>query len=155
MRKQTRVFSVLADCLVVVCAVPRAGGASSTKQPCRHCGLRNNKGQVFCALFTSAEGFPKDSQKAIRRETSPVSEKKASCEFLGIEPGTYGVSVFHDENSNGKFDMNFLGIPREGVRASNNARGQIGPPNSMVLSSNLPEAGCACRSHSTIRRGAL
>jgi uncharacterized protein (DUF2141 family) len=48
--------------------------------------------------------------------------------FAGIAPGTYAVSVFHDENANGKLDTNFMGIPREGVRASNNAKGHLGPP---------------------------
>ena len=129
MRKQIRVFSVLAVCLVSFARC--LGQAAPPQRGVIHVdvvGLRNNKGQVFCALYTSAEGFPKDSQKAIRRDTSSVSEKKASCEFSGIEPGTYAVSVFHDENSNGKLDMNFLGIPREGVGASNNARGHMGPP---------------------------
>ena len=91
-------------------------------------GLHNNNGQVFCALYASAEGFPKDSRKATRRNTSSISDKIASCEFLGIEPGTYALSVFHDENSNGKLDTNFMGIPREGVGASNDARGHMGPP---------------------------
>jgi len=91
-------------------------------------GLRNDKGKVFCALYASADGFPKDGQKAIRRDTSSISDKKASCEFSGVEPGTYAISVFHDENSNGKLDTNFMGIPREGVGASNDARGHMGPP---------------------------
>jgi uncharacterized protein (DUF2141 family) len=38
------------------------------------------------------------------------------------------VSVFHDENSNGKIDRNFMGIPKEGVGASNDAEGRFGPP---------------------------
>jgi uncharacterized protein (DUF2141 family) len=57
-----------------------------------------------------------------------ISAQKAVCEFPGIAPGTYAVSVYHDENSNDKLDTNFLGIPREGVGASNNARGHMGPP---------------------------
>jgi len=36
--------------------------------------------------------------------------------------------VFHDENSNGKLDTNFIGMPKEGVRASNDAKGHMGPP---------------------------
>lgn len=55
-------------------------------------------------------------------------DKKAVCEFSGIEAGTYAVSVFHDENSNGKLDTKFMGIPREGVGASNGAIGHLGPP---------------------------
>jgi len=90
--------------------------------------LRNNKGYVFCALYSSRDGFPKDNQRAIAHIRSPISARKAICEFSGISPGTYAVAVFHDENSNGKLDTNFLGIPREGVGASNNARGHLGPP---------------------------
>ena|SRR5215467_227053 len=91
-------------------------------------GLGSDKGQVFCALYSSSNGFPKDGQKAIARAKSSISNKKATCEFSGILSGTYAVSVFHDENSNGKLDTNFLGIPREGVGASNNAKGHLGPP---------------------------
>lgn len=35
----------------------------------------------------------------------------------------------HDENGNGKLDSNWLGIPSEPVGASNDARGQFGPPS--------------------------
>ena len=91
-------------------------------------GLRNDKGQVLCALFSSAEGFPKSGTKAAAHATSQISHGQAVCEFPGVAPGTYAVSVFHDENSNGKMDTNFMGIPREGVGASNNAKGHFGPP---------------------------
>jgi uncharacterized protein (DUF2141 family) len=91
-------------------------------------GLRNDRGQVFCALYSSPDGFPKDNKKAIARLPSAISQQHAVCEFSGIAPGTYAVSVFHDENSNGKLDTNFMGIPREGVGASNNAKGHLGPP---------------------------
>jgi uncharacterized protein (DUF2141 family) len=129
LRDQIKVFSVIAICLVALArcmaqAVPPQRGVIHVDVV----GLRNDKGQVFCALYVSAEGFPKDSQKALRRDNSSITEKKASCEFSGIERGTYAVSVFQDENSNGKLDTNFLGIPREGVGASNDARGHMGPP---------------------------
>ena len=90
--------------------------------------LRNDKGQVVCALYSSSDGFPKNSEKAVAHANSQIADKRAICEFSGIEAGTYAVSVFHDENSNGKLDTNFLGIPREGVGASNDARGHFGPP---------------------------
>ena len=129
MRDRIRVFSILTVCLVSLARC--LAQAAPTQLGVIHVdvvGLRNNNGQVFCALYASAEGFPKDSRKATRRNTSSISDNKASCEFLGIGPGTYAVSVFHDENSNDKLDTNFLGIPREGVGASNDARGHMGPP---------------------------
>ena len=92
-------------------------------------GLRTDKGQVICSLYSSAEGFPKNDKKAIARRTAPIANRHGDCEFVGIQPGTYAVSVFHDENSNGRLDTNFLGIPREGVGASNGAKGHFGPPS--------------------------
>lgn len=91
-------------------------------------GLRSDRGQVSCALYASAEGFPKKPEKAIARVTSAIAQERSVCEFSGIASGTYAISVFHDENSNGKLDTNFVGIPREGVGASNGARGRMGPP---------------------------
>jgi len=91
-------------------------------------GLRNDKGEVFCSIYSSAEGFPKNRNKALAQVTSPISNKRAICDFSNVIPGRYAISVFHDENSNGKLDTNFMGIPREGVGASNNAKGHLGPP---------------------------
>ena len=91
-------------------------------------GLRNDKGQVLCALFSSARDFPKKPDKAVARATSVISQGHASCGFRGVAAGRYAVSVFHDENSNGKLDTNFMGIPSEGVGASNGAKGHLGPP---------------------------
>jgi len=92
-------------------------------------GLRNDRGHVVCALYASAEGFPKQPEKAIAHATSDIARGRAACEFAEIAPGTYAISAFHDENANGRLDTNFLGIPREGVGASNNARGHFGPPH--------------------------
>jgi len=91
-------------------------------------GLHSDKGQVICALYSSRDGFPKQNEKAVARVSSAITQKQAVCEFSEIAPGTYAISVFHDENSNGKLDTKFMGIPREGVGASNGAKGHFGPP---------------------------
>jgi len=91
-------------------------------------GLRSDRGQVVCALFSSAADFPKKPEKALAHDKSAIVNGHATCQFENIPSGTYAVSVFHDRNSNGKLDTNFMGIPREGVGASNNAKGHFGPP---------------------------
>jgi uncharacterized protein (DUF2141 family) len=91
-------------------------------------GLRNNKGRAVCALYSSSDGFPNNGDKALAHAKSPTSNVHAVCDFPDVKPGTYAVSVFHDENSNGKLDTTLMGIPREGVGASNNAKGNFGPP---------------------------
>jgi uncharacterized protein (DUF2141 family) len=90
--------------------------------------LRSNDGQVGCALYTSADGFPTDPSKAAQMRTCPIKEKTSTCSFDPVPPGTYAVACFHDENGNGKCDKNFLGIPKEGTVVSNHAKGSMGPP---------------------------
>lgn len=122
---------MLAKISLVLCCVLTLLIPSSDPQNVIHVGIegfRTDKGQVICSLYSSAKGFPKNARKAIAHSRSLIVNRHADCEFSGIQPGTYAISVFHDENSNGRLDTNFLGIPREGVGASNNARGHFGPP---------------------------
>jgi len=91
-------------------------------------GLRSGKGKVMCALYSSAEGYPTKGDKAMAYSSSAILNGHGECNFTGMRPGRYAISVFHDENSNGKLDSNLFGIPREGVGASNNAKGHFGPP---------------------------
>ena len=90
--------------------------------------FRNNQGMASVALFDKEEAFPKSTGKAIGVMYVPVKQGKSIAVFEHLPPGEYAVSVFHDENNNKKMDTNFFGIPKEGVGASNNARGHMGPP---------------------------
>jgi uncharacterized protein (DUF2141 family) len=91
-------------------------------------GLHSDRGQVVCALFSVASDFPKRIDRAFARTTGQIVARHASCEFLNVPAGIYAISVFHDENLNGRLDTNWLGIPREGVGASNNPKPRMGPP---------------------------
>lgn len=46
----------------------------------------------------------------------------------GVPPGRYAVQVFHDRDSNGHVNRNFLGIPTEPVGFSNDAPTRFAPP---------------------------
>ena len=59
---------------------------------------------------------------------APIKDGQATCVWADIKPGTYAMACFHDENENGELDTNWLGIPREGTCASNNAKSFFGPP---------------------------
>jgi len=91
--------------------------------------FRNNQGQVSVALYDHEEGFPKSPDKALKIITAPISNKKSIILFESLPPGEYAISVFHDENKNGKMDSNIFGIPKEGIGSSNDARGHLGPPH--------------------------
>ena len=90
-------------------------------------GLKNDDGQVVCALFDSGKGFP-DGKHALKDDIAPVQSRGGVCRFTGVAPGTYAVALFHDENKD-KVLNTFLGIPREGFGFSRNAPpSTFGPP---------------------------
>ncbi len=83
--------------------------------------FRNVTGFLGCQLYPKGEDFP-DNWAAHRelRKHVPVTGATTSCSFSNLPPGTYAAAVIHDENSNGKMDKNFLGMPLEGYGISNN-----------------------------------
>jgi uncharacterized protein (DUF2141 family) len=88
-------------------------------------GLKNNKGQVMIGIYNSDKTF---LEKTFRGNVALIKKNKATATFANMPAGEYAISVFHDENSNGKLDVNFMGIPKEEYAASNGAKGFMGPP---------------------------
>lgn len=93
--------------------------AAQTNITVRVSNFENNKGTCFVCLYNNASAF---SGKGAPMATATVgiSNKMATVNFENVPEGTYAVSVIHDANNNGKFDTNFLGIPKEGYGASQN-----------------------------------
>lgn len=92
-------------------------------------GVRNQKGVIGGALFTSSDGWPEDESKAFAHGPFPITGKTATLTFKHLPSGRYGVVVLHDENSNKKLDRNFLGIPKEGFGFANNPRVLLSAPS--------------------------
>jgi len=91
--------------------------------------IRNSTGTVDCALFDSPGGFPKEFLfSATNVMIIKVRHTNARCDFEDIPPGTYALAVIHDENMNGKFDTNWVGIPKEGYGFSNDVKLLLGAP---------------------------
>ncbi len=92
-------------------------------------GLKTTKGKVLVRLYNSEKGFPDDPEKAIMSLTVPIKETRtAKAQFLGLVPGSYAVAAVHDENESGEMDTNWIGIPREGLGVSRDAKSSFGPP---------------------------
>ena len=91
-------------------------------------GLRSDKGKLYLSLYNSEKGYPKEPSAAYRLAFSDIHGGRSTLLLAGIPQGTYAIACYHDENDNGKLDANFLGIPKEGTGASNDARGSLGPP---------------------------
>lgn len=90
--------------------------------------LRNDRGKVNLSLYRSAEGYPSDSKKAFKNIRADIRQGICEITFPNLPQGSYAISLMHDENGNGKMDTGFLGIPKEGYGASNDAKAVLGPP---------------------------
>lgn len=91
-------------------------------------GFRNDRGQMRISLFRAAKGYPGDHRRAFRKGSARIVGKRARFVFDGVPHATYAISVLHDENGNKQMDTNWIGIPKEGGGASNDAKARFGPP---------------------------
>lgn len=117
--------------LLALPTTPRADDASKAAGiKVEVTGMRRDNGKLGCSLFNGAEGFPRDGSKVFRHLwASPIKNGRGECFFSGVPAGDYAVTVFHDENSNGKFDMNWMGMPLEGYGFSNNIKPRFKAPS--------------------------
>ena len=92
-------------------------------------GLRNNNGQLVCSLWPGPAGFPRDDSHILKHVTAPIKNAAGECVFSGaFAAGDYAVTLFHDEDSSGKFKSNMIGYPLEGYGFSNNVVPQFSAP---------------------------
>ena len=82
-------------------------------------GIKSARGVIRLAICPQDAGFPDCKGREVRSANLQIGNGQASAHFADIPAGTYGVSVFHDANANGKLDT-FMGIPREGYGFSRN-----------------------------------
>ena len=90
--------------------------------------LRNDRGKVNLSLYQSKDGYPSDPKKAFKKIKAEIREGICEITFVDLPRGEYAISLMHDENENEKMDTGFLGIPKEGYGASNDAKVTFGPP---------------------------
>jgi len=90
--------------------------------------FHNDKGIARIALFSSSDGFPDQPSMAVKTLDAEIRDGRLKASFVNVPYGVYAVSVLHDENRNGKMDTNWVGMPKEGYGASNDAKSSFGPP---------------------------
>ena len=92
--------------------------------------LKNLKieGTVYITLYNNEDGYPMDSNKAFAKNMKKVTANTEKIVFNDVPFGIYAVSVWHDQNDNQKMEKSLIGIPKEGLGVSNDAKGKMGPP---------------------------
>lgn len=103
-------------------------------------GASGGKGEVGCAVYRSADGFPMEPAKAAARVWVKAGSS-VECRFQDLPAGAAAVAVSHDLNGNRKTDKNLFGIPKEPWGVSNNARPGMRAPRFEEASIQIPESG--------------
>ncbi|AXA93265.1 DUF2141 domain-containing protein [Massilia sp. YMA4] len=101
-------------------------------------GLKNANGQVLVAVFDRAADFLK---QPVRVAAVTAQQGKVRVSIAGLPAGDYALSVFQDENGNGKLDKNVIGMPVEPYGFSNDAAGSFGPPSFQDAAVRLADTG--------------
>jgi uncharacterized protein (DUF2141 family) len=101
--------------------------------------IRNADGEVKLTLFDTDDGYPEDKKSVAEYAFAEIVDGKASASFEGIAAGTYAIIILHDEDKDGDMTFNKLGVPREGVGVSNNAKMSFGPPKWKASKFEVPE----------------
>ena len=130
MRHRSRAFGALTLLLAALAlaggvpAAPPAGGDVSA----RVTGLRSGKGRVVACLTARAATFPECAHDPAAIGRIVPAAEGTVLDFGHVPPGRYAISMFHDENGNGRLDKRLM-MPREGYGFSRNAPVVMGPPS--------------------------
>jgi uncharacterized protein (DUF2141 family) len=90
-------------------------------------GVRNDEGIIRIGLYDDAAVFP-DEQAYCARVFFDAAAGTLVGIFEDVEPGTYAVAVYHDEDGSDSLQRNLFGKPREGYGFSNGARAVMRDP---------------------------
>ncbi len=107
--------------------------------------LRNGNGNVRLSAYASAAEWPDHSLDA-NDKVEPAQTGGVVFHF-DLPPGIYAVACFHDEDGDGAFEQNFLGIPKEGYGFSNNLHPIFSAPSFDAASVVLPPEGASIAIH--------
>ena len=87
--------------------------------------VRNARGKILVAVCPQNKFLKEDC--AYNGE-APARPGTVRVVVPNVPAGDYAAQAFHDENGNEDVDQNFIGIPKEGVGFSRDARIVFGPP---------------------------
>lgn len=93
--------------------------------------FRSGKGAIAVSLFREDQkkSFPGKADKAFKTLYVPLEgEVVMNLELGNIPPGRYAIALLHDENQDGKYNSNIVGVPLEGFGFSNNPKVYVGAP---------------------------
>ena len=121
MNWRVRLAAVAAFPLLAFPVLAEPGGVDVTVT-----GVRSSAGHVLVAICDQ-QTFLQETCRY--RGRAPASPGAVVVHVDGVPPGTYAAQAYQDENDDRKINRSFLGIPKEGIGFSNDAKMRFGPPS--------------------------
>ena len=92
-------------------------------------GFQSEEGHAMVAIYLNDHGWPDGEEGLFASAVVPISGGSAVTTFEDVPAGPFAVSVYHDEDGDGKMDTNLVGIPSEDYGFSADASGVFGAPS--------------------------
>jgi uncharacterized protein (DUF2141 family) len=132
------VFVARADQPAAAAMAPAAAPATArARLTVNFAGITQASGFMMVGLYR-ADAW---DGEAVRGARVPINASTATTVFEGLEPGEYGLKIFHDVDGNGDMNANLFGIPTEPFAFSNNAPARFGPAKIEDAKFTLTAAG--------------
>jgi len=138
LRGVTKCLRITCWVLVVVSSLPIDSSSAATLRVTVE-GVHQGSQPVRVLLFNSPDSFP-DEEEHFKVLATEASRGVAVVEFTGLDPGTYAIMAYHDENENTRLDRTLGMWPSEGYGLSLNPV-LFGPPAFRETAFELPPRG--------------
>lgn len=90
-------------------------------------GIKEIKGELVIGIYNNQKDWLKKGKEFFKKKVK-VTSMEETIVFNDIPAGEYAISMYHDENMDGKVNRSLLGIPQEGYGFSNEAKAIIKAP---------------------------
>jgi len=91
-------------------------------------GISVGKGTMSIGMYNNEEDYSSKDGKYYFATTDVVDSTYFECIIKNVEAGNYAIKIYHDVDSNGELNTNWMGMPKEPFGFSNDAKGTFGPP---------------------------
>ena len=83
---------------------------------------------VIVGVYGTKNDFPNPKDQLKEYKFKPHGNQ-LTAQITNLKFGTYAIAIYQDENSDGKIDKNFIGIPTERYAFSNNYKPTVKAPS--------------------------
>ncbi len=90
---------------ILLSAYPLSSATTSSYQlSIRVTGLKSTKGQLLISVFTNQDQFKKEKPIKVYTVSKQNVKSGTISTYISLPPGTYGIALLDDANSNKKMD---------------------------------------------------